>query len=107
MGKKEFAIVVFALKYKTFVVYIISLSFIVSLSFIASLSFVASFSPILLDIDVYSFRRPQITGLIAKEIFIKVLVKYADFANIFFPDLASKLLKYTWTKNNAMKPVNG
>ena len=42
---------------------------------------------------IYLSRRPQIVGLIAKKALIKVFTKYANFADIFSPNLAFKLSK--------------
>lgn len=50
VGKKEFIAVVFDLEYETFLVYVASLS---------------SF-----DLDIYLSCKPQVAGLISKEIFI-------------------------------------
>ena len=43
---------------------------------------------------VYLSRKPQRAGLIAEETLTKVPVKYANFANVFSPDLAFKLPKH-------------
>ena len=85
----------FDLKHETYVVSVGSVSFFA----------LPSFS--LLNIDVYLFLRPQVFGLIAEEAFIKVPAKYLDFADVFSPDLASKLPKYTKIKNHAIKLVDG
>lgn len=76
---------VFDSKYKAFVVYVISFSFI-----------------LLIDLSC----GPQITNLIAKKAFVKVSIKYADFVDIFFLDLASKLPKHTKINNNIIELVN-
>ena len=78
MRKKEFAVAVLDLEHETFVVHVTSLSS----------------NP--LDADVHPSCRPQIAGLIVKKAPIKVLVEYADFADVFSPDLASELPKHTW-----------
>ena len=78
--KKEFAAVAPNLERETFVVHVASLS-------ATSLSS----SPL----NVHPSRRPQIAGLIAEEAPTKVPAKYADFANVFSPDLASKLPIYS------------
>ena len=77
MGKKEFAAAILDLEYETFIVY------------------VASPSSTPFDVDVHPSRKSQIASLIAKEAPTKVLAEYADFVDVFFPDLASKLPKYT------------
>ena len=55
---------------------------------------------------VHPSRRPQRTSLIAEETPIKVPVKYADFADVFSPDLASELPKHTGINNYAIKLVD-
>lgn len=82
-------------EHKTFGVYIVSLS-----------SSVAYLSSILLDADVYPSRKPQIACLIAKKAFTKVPTKYSNFADVFLPDLASKLLKYIGIIDHAIELVN-
>lgn len=87
MGKKEFATTVLDPEYEIFVIYLVSLN---------STQF-----------NVYPFYRLQIADLIAKETSIKIFAKYADFANIFFLDLESKLLEQTEINDHAIKIVNG
>ena len=65
-----------------------------------------SLSFILLINEVYPSHRPQITGLIAKNAFIKIFAKYVDFADVFSPNLISKLFEYTRINNYAIKLVN-
>ena len=91
MGKKEFAVVALDLEYETFVVHITSLS-------TTSLNS----SPL----DVYPFRRPQIADLMAKDTLTKVPAEYLNFADVFSPDLASKLPEYTWINDHAIKLVD-
>ena len=79
VGKKKFAAAALDSEYETYVVYVGLVS-----------SFVSPSSS-LLDVDVHPSCKPQISGLIAKEAPIKVSAKYSDFADVFFPDLASKL----------------
>ena len=93
-GKKEFAAVALDPKHETFVVYFASLS---SIMLLCS-------TP--LDINIHLFSRPQIANLMVKEVFIKDFVKYADFADVFFLDLASKLPKHTRINNYAIKLAN-
>ena len=50
--------------------------------------------------------RPQRTSLIAKETPTKVPVKYADFADIFTPNLASELPEHTGINDYAIKLVD-
>ena len=91
MGKKKFIVVAFDLKRETFIVHITSLS-------------ATSLSSSLLD--VHPSCRLQIVGLIIKETSRKVLKKYVDFADVFSPDLASKLPKHTETINYAIELVD-
>ena len=58
-------------------------------------------------LNANSFCRPQIAGLIAKKVPIKIADEYVDFANIFSLDLASKLLKYTGIIDHTIKLVDG
>ena len=59
------------------------------------------------SLDIYPFRRLQIASLITEEAPIKVFVKYADFADVFSPDLASKLPKHTKINNHTIKLDDG
>ena len=74
VGKKEFAAAALDPEHETFVVHVTSLTS---------------------SAGVYPSRRPQIAGLIAEEAPTKVPVEYADFADVFSPDLASELPKHT------------
>ena len=67
---------------------------------------VASLSSTPLDASIYLSRRPQIAGLIAKEAPTKVPAEYADFADVFSPDLASELSKHTGINDHAIELVN-
>ena len=95
MGKKKFAAAALDLKHKTYLVHVKSVSSIVSPS---------SFP---LELDVHPSRRPQISGLIAKEAPTKIPAEYLDFMDVFFLDLTSKLSKYTRINNHAIKLVDG
>ena len=55
---------------------------------------------------VYPSLRPQRTSLIAKEAPTKVPVKYANFADVFSPDLASKLPEHAGVNNHVIKLIN-
>ena len=92
MGKKEFAAAALDPEHETYVVHVGSVSSIAS----------PSSSPL----DVHPSRRPQIAGLIAEEARTKVPVKYADFADIFSPDLASELPEHTGINEHAIKLVD-
>ena len=94
VGKKEFAAVALNPKSEIFVVHIASLSSDV----------LPSSSP--LKLDVHLSRRPQISGLIAKEAPTKVFAKYSDFVDIFSPDLASELAEHTGIKYHTIKLVD-
>ena len=93
VGKKEFAIAALDMGSKTFVVHVASLS--------------SDASPSSSLLNVHPFRRPQLFGLIIQEAPTKVLAKYSDFANVFSPDLASKLPKHTKINNPAIELVDG
>ena len=82
MGKKEFAAAALDLEYKTFTVYVTSLSSI--------------------PLDV----RPQISGLITEKSPTKIPVEYLDFAYVFSPDLTFELLKHTGINDHAIELVN-
>ena len=88
MRKKEFAAAALDLEHETLVIHVASLG---------STSFNA---------DVHLSRRPQIAGLIVKEVLTKVPAEYADFANVFSPDLAPKLPEHTGINNHAIELVN-
>ena len=93
VGKKEFAAVALDPESETFVVHIASLS--------------SNASPSSSSLDVHPFRGPQISGMIAEEAPMKVPAEYSDFADVFFPDLASELPKYTEINNHAIELVEG
>lgn len=89
VGKKEFVAVAINLEYETFVFYVLFFNF----------------TP--LDTGVHLSCKSLIANLIAKNALTKVLVKYADFANVFFLDWASKLLKHTKINNYYIKLFDG
>ena len=95
VGKKEFAAAMLDLKSENFVIHI------------ASLSSDASPSSFPLELDVHLSRRPQVSSLIAKEAPTKVPAKYLDFADLFSPDLASKLPEHTGINNHTIELVDG
>ena len=95
MGKKEFAAAALDPEYETYVVHVALLNS----------TLLASFgSP---PLDVYPSRRPQISGLIAEEAFMKVPAKYSDFANVFSPDLASELPEHNGINDHTIELVEG
>ena len=55
---------------------------------------------------VHPSRRPQRTSLIAKKTPTKVFVEYANFADVFSPDLASGLPEHTKNNDYAIELVN-
>ena len=87
MGKKELVATAFNPKYETYVVYVASLG-----------------STLL---NIHSFWRSQISGLITEKASTKIPDKYANFADIFFPDLASKLSEHTGINNHVIQLVDG
>ena len=93
IGKNEFAAIALDLEHKTYVIYVRSVSSIALPS-----------SP---SLDIHPSHRSQIAGLIAKEPCTKILNKYIDFADVFFPDLVSKLSEYTGINNHAIKLIDG
>ena len=90
VGKNEFIVIVFDPEYETLIIYITFLN-----------------STYLINADIYLFCRPKIAGLIAKETLTKVSIKYVNFVDVFFLDLASKFFKYTGINNYAIELVNG
>ena len=60
----------------------------------------------MIDADVHPSRGPQITDLIAKETPTKVPVEYADFADVFSPDLASELPGHTGINDHSIELVD-
>lgn len=83
---KEFAAATFDPNDETFVVYVATL---------------ASFSS-----NIDSSRWAQIVSLKANEAPTVVLFEYADFADIFLLDLATKLLEYTGINNHSINLVD-
>ena len=55
---------------------------------------------------VHPSRRPQRTSLIAEETPTKVPVEYADFADVFSPDLASKLPEHAGVDDHVIELVD-
>ena len=90
VGKKEFAAAAFNLEHETYVFHIASFS-----------------STPLTSLDVHPSHRSQVSGLITEEAPTKVPAKYSDFANVFSPDLASKLPKHTRINGYAIELVDG
>ena len=95
VGKKEFATAALDSKNETYVVHIGSVSSNASLN--------SSISQ--LELNVHPSRRPQISSLIAKKAPTKVSAKYLDYADVFSPNLVSKLPKHTGINNHAIKLV--
>ena len=93
MGKKEFAAAALDLEHATYILHIKSVSF--------------DTSPSSFPLNVYPFRRPQISGLIAEKAPPKVLAKYSNFADVFSLDLASKLSEHTRINDHAIELIDG
>ena len=87
IGKKEFAATALNPEYKAFVVHVAILS-------------------IDLGDKVHPSKKAQIAYLKVDQAIAKVLSKYADFANVFFPKLAVELPKYTRINDHAIKLVD-
>ena len=95
VGKKEFAATALNPEHETYVVHVASLS---------STPLVSLGST---PLNVYPSRRPQISGLIAKQASTKVPAEYLDFADVFSLNLASELPKYTGINDHAIELVKG
>ena len=95
VGKKEFVAAALDPKSEIFVVHV------------ASLSSDVSPSSSLLELDVHPSRRPQVSGLIAKEAPTKVPAEYSDFADVFSSDLASELPEHTGINDHVIELVDG
>ena len=93
MGKKEFAAAALDPESETFVVHVASLS--------------SDALPNSSPLNVHPSCRPQVPGLIAKEAPTKVHAEYSDFADVFSPDLASKLPEHTGINHHAIELVDG
>ena len=87
VGKEEFVAAVLKPEYKTYIVHV--------LFFTSTL------------LDIYYSQISQISSSIAKNAFMKVLDKYTNFADVFSPNLVSKLPKHTGINDYAIKLVNG
>lgn len=92
MDKKKFAAEVLNLKHKIFIVYVTSLS-----------SVTLPNSSLL---NIHPFCKPQIAGLIVEKTPIKILAKYANFANVFSLELVFKPSEYIRINNYTIKLVN-
>ena len=77
VGKKKFAAIALDPEHETYVVHVGSVNSVAS----------PSSSPL----DVHLSCKPQIADLIAKEAPTKISDEYVDFADVFSPDLVSKL----------------
>ena len=96
VGKKEFVAVALDPEHETYVVHVTSLSFTPFVTSLAST-----------PLNVHPSRRPQISGLIAKEVLTKVPAKYLDFAIVFSLDLAFELPEHTGINDHAIELVDG
>ena len=105
VGKKEFAAAALDPEHEIYVVHVASLD--VHPSRRPQISgLIAEEAPVT-SFNVHPSRRPQISGLIAKEAPTKVPAEYSDFADVFSPDLASKLPKHTGINDYAIELVDG
>ena len=95
VGKKEFADAAFDPEHETYVVHV---------GLVRSNASPSS-SP--LELNVHPSCRPQVSDLIAEKALMKVPAEYLDFADVFFPDLASELLEHTGINNYAIELVDG
>ena len=82
-----FAVVALDLEYKAFIIFLITLS-------------------INSSNKIHSLKRAYITYFKLNKVPTKVFIKYADFANIFLPKLATKFLKYIKINNYNMKYID-
>ncbi len=87
--KKEFLAGAFDLDYETFIVHVA----VLNISFNVS------------D-KVHPSQTAQITHLKADEALIEVSSKYADFADVFLPKLATELSKHTNINNHALELID-
>lgn len=87
MEKKKFIAIVFNLDNEIFVIYI---------TFLASL-----------NLNIHPFFVIQKALLIKDKVFIAVLLKYIDFANIFSSNFVVNLLEYIVIDNYSMNLVKG
>ena len=59
-----------------------------------------------LKLDVYPSRKAQVPGLIVKEAPTKISAEFSDFANVFSPDVASKLPEHTGINDHTIELVD-
>ena len=86
--KKEFAAAAFNLRHETFIVHVAILE---------------SFSQ---KNNNHLFCRAQIAVIVANEAPISLPIKYSDFADVFFPELASGFHELTGINDYAIKLVD-
>ena len=94
MGKKKFAAVALDLEHKTHIIHVKAVNSVA----------LPSSSP--LEFDVHTSRRPQISKLIVEKASTKISDKYVDFADIFSPNLASKLSEHIRINDHVIELVN-
>lgn len=58
------------------------------------------------DLAVYPFHQAQIVSLKTDETFTAIPSKYTDFINVFYPDLATELPKYTGINNHTIELID-
>ena len=87
IGKKKFPATALDLEYENFVVNVAALS-------------------VNLGDEVHLLRSAQIAHLKVNKAFSKIPSKYADFADVFSPKLATKLPEHTRINDHAIELVN-
>lgn len=85
VGKKEFVVILLDPNNEAFMVHIISL----------------------IDFDIYLSCRAQIALLIQNEVFIAILSKFIDFADVFSSDLVTELPENIRINNYLINLVEG
>ena len=93
VGKKEFAATVLDPEYEIYVVPVGSVSSDAS----------PNFSPL----NIYLFRRPQVSGLIVEKASTKISAEYLYFADIFSPKFVFELSKHNGINNHIIELING
>lgn len=84
-GKKKFAITILISNEKFFVICIVALSW---------------------DLNIYLFYKNQLASLLTDNTSIAIFFKYANFADFFFPEFATKLLEYTGINEHLINLIN-
>ena len=93
VGKKKFVAAALDPEHETYVVHIGSVR--------------SDMLPSSYPLNIHPFWRPQIFGSITKEAPTKVPAEYLNFADVFFPNLASELLEHSGINDHAIELVDG